>query len=120
MEAIDKLETWLQKKWLSANSVRDGLIASATLALLDLSRQGLVSGPPGPVDEAQAYERALQASREAFKSLGIDEEYPAKDQLERVKVLMEERLGFDKLPQEAAEPLARHRERADRLLEKFQ
>lgn len=125
MKPADLLHSLLQKKWLSHNSLRDGLIACFTLALCDYTRgQSLADLMPGdgdlpenPDDEA-VYSLVLERMREVFRSLGIDEEYPDRSQLQAVREAVEERLGFERLKEKLPELVAQYQQRSDLLFSK--
>ena len=128
MAAAQLLDTLLQKKWLSSNSVRDGLIACFTLTLLNLSqhiplsRLGLKSDTAASdrPDEGDIHQHVLQAARSAFEALQVFEEYPSKEHLIRLRAEMEERLGFAQLGEEASAFMTEHNHRAALLLDKME
>jgi len=128
MEAAQLLDSILKKKWLSSNTVREGLIACFTLTLLNystqasLSRLGLELGrnKTSFPDEAAIYSRVLQTSQEGFRTLKIDDEYPTKDQIMKLKAIMEKRLGFDKLKEDNPALMEQYNNLTSTLLSKLE
>jgi hypothetical protein len=128
MEAAQLLDSILKKKWLSSNTVREGLIACFTLTLLNyakqasLSRLGLELGgtKAASPDEAAIYSKVLQTSQEGFRTLDIDDEYPTKDQIMKLKTIMEECLGFAKLKEDNPALMDQYNSLASTLLSKLE
>lgn len=87
----------LSKKSLSANTVRDAMIASfiITLQKREESAGGKIADPAA-WREAKAGEMRKIAS-DAFAAIGAPFEYPTLSQMERVKIDIERRLGWDHL-----------------------
>lgn len=127
MESARLLDTILKKKWLSSNTVRDGLIACFTVILTSyaknaaLSALGLeVDGAAGDSpDETSVYRVVLQACQDSFRAMQIDDEYPTKDQIFQLKALMEDRLGMSKLAATNQELMEEYRNLTRALLEKM-
>ena len=128
MEAARLLDSILKKKWLSSNTVRDGMIACFTLTLFNYAKQAPLSRlglePEGDeevaLDEAAIYRKVLQAARDSFNTLYIDDEYPTKDQLLKLKAIMEERLCFGKLNRDHPELMDEYNSLANSLLGKME
>jgi len=128
MEAARLLDSTLKKKWLSSNAVRDGMIACFTLTLFNyakqapLSRLGLEAGgdEEAAPDETEVYRMVLQATRDSFDALHIDDEYPTKNQLLKLKAIMEERLCFSKLNSDNPALMDEYRRLTNTLLAKME
>jgi hypothetical protein len=109
MKAVQLLDTILKKKWLSSNTVREGLIACFTLTLSNYAKQAPLSRLLGHesgenraahLDEDTIYSKVLQAAQDSFQAMKIDDEYPTKDQLLKLKTMMEERLLIPRLKED--------------------
>ena len=128
MEAAQLLDSILSKKWLSSNTVREGLIACFTLTLINYAKQAPLSrigielseNQTSPQDEAAIYSKVLQISQEGFRTLHIDDEYPTKDQLMKLKAIMETRLGFAKLQKDNPALMDQYSNLTSTLLSKLQ
>ena len=128
MEAAQLLDSILGKKWLSSNTVREGLIACFTLTLINYAKQAPLSrigielseNKTSPQDEAAIYSKVLQISQEGFRTLHIDDEYPTKDQLIKLKTIMETRLGFAKLQKDNPALMDQYSNLTSTLLSKLQ
>ena len=128
MEAAQLLDSILSKKWLSSNTVREGLIACFTLTLINYAKQAPLSrigielseNQTSPQDEAAIYSKVLQISQEGFRTLRIDDEYPTKDQLVKLKAIMEARLGFAKLQKDNPALMDQYSSLTSTLLSKLQ
>ena len=128
MEAARLLDSIHKKKWLSSNTVRDGIIACFTLTLLNYSKKAPLSSlglePEGDqevaLDETAIYRMVLQAARDSFNALQIDDEYPTKDQLLKLKAIMEERLCFGKLNIDNPELMDKYNNLTNSLLGKME
>ena len=91
------IEEKLSKKVLSANTVRDAMMASFLIALQ--KQEEAVGKPidePGRWREAKAGEIRKVAS-EAFSALAAPFEYPTLSQMERAKAAMERYYRWDRL-----------------------
>ncbi len=97
------LDAKLTKKWLSSNAVREGLLTSLSLTLQEAG------------DRMDVDTRVDRAAQEEFKRFQADEEYAPPDTLRNVLAAIENRLGFDRLPEGA---VSRHRDVCERLLAK--
>jgi hypothetical protein len=128
MNAAHLLDSMLKKKWLSSNTVRDGLIACFTLTLVKyadqtpLSKIGieLPDASTGILDESSIYHKVLKTSQDAFRALNIDDEYPSKDHLMKLKSIMEEQLAFEKLSRDDPTLVAEHHRISNLLLSKME
>lgn len=121
MEPSQFLEGILKKKWLSANTVRDGIIACFTQTLRKFSAERPLSelALTHTAGEGAVYPKVLGASQDAFRQLKIDDEYPSKGQLIQVKDIMEERLGFSKLKDHNPGLASEHTRLIQSLLDKL-
>lgn len=87
----------LSKKVLSANTVRDGVMASFLIALQKQAEaEGAPVGEPARWREAKAGEIRKVAS-EAFAALAAPFEYPTLSQMKEATAEMERRFGWDRL-----------------------
>jgi hypothetical protein len=128
VKATRLLDSILKKKWLSSNTVREGLIACFTLTLANyakqapLSRLGLELGEnkASHPDESVIYSKVLQTALDSFRAMKIDDEYPTKDQLLKLKTIMEERLQLAKLKEDDPTLLDEHHRLAQTLLDKME
>lgn len=135
MKAVQLLDTILKKKWLSSNTVREGLIACFTLTLSNYAKQARRTGgqaslsrpdcEPGeyrtsPLDEDMIYSKVLQTAQDGFRAMKIDDEYPTKDQLLKLKTLMEEHLQISKLKEDYPALFDEHHRLTQTLLDKME
>ena len=128
MEAARLLDSILKKKWLSSNTVREGLVACFTMTLSNYAKQASLSrlrpelggNKASSPDEAAIYSKVLQTSQEGFRTLNIDDEYPTKDHLLKLKAIMEERLGFAKLKEDNPALMDQYNTLMSALLSKLQ
>lgn len=128
MESSRQLETLLRKKWLSSNTVRDGIVARFTLTLLQFAQVPSApdpiapSPPPDPQPEGEriVYQRVLKAAQDAFRNMKIDDEYPSKEQLLQWTARMEESLGLIDVKERHPGLLAEHRRTVQSLLDKLE
>lgn len=128
MKAAQLLDTILKKKWLSSNTVREGLIACFTLTLSNyakhapLSRldQELGENKSSHLDEDVIYSKVLQTAQDGFRAMKVDDEYPTKDQLLKLKTLMEERLQISKLKEDYPALFDEHHRLTQTLLDKME
>jgi len=128
VKAVQLLDTILKKKWLSSNTVREGLIACFTLTLSNYAKQASLSRPdhePGenrtsPLDEDMIYSKVLQTAQHGFRAMQIDDEYPTKDQLLKLKTLMEEHLQISKLKEDYPALFDEHHRLTQTLLDKME
>ncbi|MDC4223905.1 MAG: hypothetical protein MPW15_06660 [Candidatus Manganitrophus sp.] len=87
----------LSKKMLSANTVRDAMMASFILTLQKREEGGGASlSDPVSWREAKAREMREVASA-AFAGIGAPFEYPTLPQMEQVKTEIERKYGWDQL-----------------------
>ncbi|HLG21776.1 MAG TPA: hypothetical protein VI382_03105 [Candidatus Manganitrophaceae bacterium] len=107
----------LSKKVLSANTVRDAMMASFILTLQKMEEAaGHPISDPLSWREAKAGEMR-KAAGEAFAAIGAPFEYPTLSQVERVEAELERRFGWDRIDP----PLRREHERICRsLFSKFE
>lgn len=88
----------LSKKVLSANTIRDAMMASFILTLQKKEESaGAVIGDPGKWRQEKAGEMRKVAS-EAFGRIGAPFEYPTLSQMEQVKSEIERHYRWDRLP----------------------
>jgi hypothetical protein len=128
VKAAQLLDTILKKKWLSSNTVREGLIACFTLTLSNYAKQAPPSSPDRELgknkashpDEDMIYSRVLQTAQDGFRVMKIDDEYPTKDQLIQLKTLMEERLQISKMKEENPELFNEYHRLTQILLDKME
>jgi hypothetical protein len=107
----------LSKKVLSANTVRDAIMASFLIALQKQEEStGNPIGEPGQWREAKAGELRKVASA-VFTALAAPFEYPTLSQMEQAKAEMERHYRWERL-----EPALRqeHEQTCRRLFEKFE
>jgi len=98
------LEVKLTKKWLSSNAVREGILTSLILTLQ-------AAGEDSDIES-----RVDRAAQEEFKRHQADEEYAPPQTLRVVLAALDQRLGLDRLPEDA---VRRHREICEALLRKI-
>jgi len=106
----------LSKKVLSANTVRDGVMASFLIVLQKEAER--VEGPikePGRWREAKAGE-IRKAASEAFAALAAPFEYPTLSQMKEAKVEIERHYRWDRL---APSLRQEHEENCRALFSKF-
>ncbi len=128
MKAAQLLDTILKKKWLSSNTVREGLIACFTLTLSNYAKQAPLSrlghqlgeNKAFHLDEDTIYSKVLQAAQDGFRAMKIDDEYPTKDQLLKLKTIMEERLQIFKLKEDDPALFNEHHRLTQTLLDKME
>ncbi len=129
MQSQDFLDSILKKKWLSSNTVRDGLIACMTRTLAryaaekplsDLGLQEQAGSADAQRRDRIIYDTVLKASRNAFDHMKIDDEYPNKEQLGEVRSIMEQALGFAELDRRDPSLSAEYRAVADALFDKLE
>ena len=107
----------LSKKSLSANTVRDAMMASFILILQKKEEAaGNKIADPLSWREARAGEMRKIAS-DAFAAIGAPFEYPTPAQMERVKVEIERRLGWSALDPALQEE---HEQHCRALFSKFE
>jgi hypothetical protein len=107
----------LSKKMLSANTVRDAMMASFIFTLQKREEAGGTS-IPDPVSWREAKAREMrEAASAAFAEIGAPFEYPTLPQMEQVKAEIERKYRWDQLDA----GLKEEHERVCRLLfEKFE
>ncbi len=128
MKAAQLLDAILKKKWLSSNTVREGLIACFTLTLSNYAKHAPLSGldqelgenKSSHLDEDVIYSKVLQTAQDGFRAMKVDDEYPTKDQLLKLKTLMEERLQISKLKEDYPALFDEHHRLTQTLLDKME
>ncbi|GEM_PF-2940039 len=128
MKADQLLDTILKKKWLSSNTVREGLIACFTLTLTHYAQQAPLSSVEqvlgenkvSHLDEDAIYSKVLQTAQNGFRAMKIDDEYPTKDQLLKLKTLLEEHLHISKLKEDYPALFNEHHRLTQNLLDKME
>src|SRR5579863_152177 len=106
----------LQKRYLSINTVRDGILASMILTLqrAEEIRRGSPPGETWRQECAAALRLEMTKLCEAHK---IPTEYPNLEQLNDLRSRMEEQVGINRLDRSLRDP---HNDTSDRLLAKAQ
>jgi len=128
VKADQLLDTILKKKWLSSNTVREGLIACFTLTLTHYAQQAPLSSVEqvlgenkvSHLDEDAIYSKVLQTAQNGFRAMKIDDEYPTKDQLLKLKTLLEEHLHISKLKEDYPALFNEHHRLTQNLLDKME
>lgn len=89
----------LQKKFLSINTIRDGIMAALLISLKEATYKKGETSTPETWNREKASEIRTKAS-EAFTTIAAPSEYPSLNQLQQVTASLKKSYGIDQLPEE--------------------
>lgn len=106
----------LKKKFLSINTIRDGIMAALLLSLQEAPEKGEQAITPETWGRKKASEIRVQADK-AFAKIGAPSEYPTLEQLQQVAASLEK---FYKVDQQPERQKADFETRCKALFDKFE
>jgi len=96
-DPIRFIEEKLQKKFLSINTVRDGIMAAILISLQEMAEQNEKITDLEAWNRTKASEIRKKAD-EAFAAIKAPSEYPSQNQLQHVTASLKDSYGLNQLP----------------------